>query len=337
MTKDRIIIFTIKEDEHSDDMVRTLNKMGREPIRLNTDDIPLNTQSSFRLDNDGWQGTIINLMNGRIIDIANIRSIWWRRPGNFNLSSDLSEQEAQFAKDELQHALDGLWASLDCYWVSFPAYMRQASWKLEQLKRASQLGFDVPRTLVTTDPEAAQEFYDVCRGQMIFKVMTDPFLGMTKTEISPEQSNLKLHRTLTTLVTKAQLATMNTNLLAPCMFQEYIPKQLELRVTIIGDEVFAAEIYSQESEQTKIDWRYYDFDITYRKADLKPEIAERCLTLIRSYNLNFSTMDLILTPDGRYVFLENNPNGQFIFIEKLIPELKMTEALASCLIRGTNS
>jgi hypothetical protein len=48
-------------------------------------------------------------------------------------------------------------------------------------------------------------------------------------------------------------------------------------------------------------------------------------------------MDLILTPDDRFVFLENNPNGQFLFVEQKIPELKMSEALASCLIRGSNS
>jgi hypothetical protein len=43
------------------------------------------------------------------------------------------------------------------------------------------------------------------------------------------------------------------------------------------------------------------------------------------------------TPDGRYVFLESNPNGQFMWIEHRVPELRMTEALASCLIRGANS
>ena len=78
-------------------------------------------------------------------------------------------------------------------------------------------------------------------------------------------------------------------------------------------------------------------DIPYRKATLPAEVAEQCLKLVRSYNLNFSTMDLIVTPDDRYVFIENNPNGQFMFIEKRVPELPMTAALAACLIRGANS
>jgi glutathione synthase/RimK-type ligase-like ATP-grasp enzyme len=125
--------------------------------------------------------------------------------------------------------------------------------------------------------------------------------------------------------------------LAPCQFQEYIQKQSELRVTVIGDDVFAAEIHSQAHEKTSIDWRHYDVQIPYCKATLPSDMIERCLALTRSYNLNFSAMDLVLTPDGRYVFLENNPNGQFIFVENLVPELKMTAALAACLIRGANS
>jgi glutathione synthase/RimK-type ligase-like ATP-grasp enzyme len=110
-----------------------------------------------------------------------------------------------------------------------------------------------------------------------------------------------------------------------------------LRVTVIGDEVFAAEIDSQSDSRTVIDWRHYEADIAYRMAVLPNDVTERCIALVRHFGLNFSAIDLILTPDGRYVFLENNPNGQFIFIERKVPELKMTRALASCLIRAGNS
>jgi hypothetical protein len=63
-------------------------------------------------------------------------------------------------------------------------------------------------------------------------------------------------------------------------------------------------------------------------------VTESCLALVSGYGLNFSAMDIIVTPDDRYVFLENNPNGQFIFVEHKVPELGMTDALAACLIRG---
>lgn len=337
--KKHIVIVTQLDDPHTDAMILTLREMGHAPIRLNTDDIPQHTSLSMYLGSDAsaWEGGIKIHTNDRLIDIDDIRSIWWRRPSEFALPEQLSEQEREFAKLEIEHTLRSLWASLDCYWVSYPAHIRQATWKGEQLKRAKRLGFEVPRTLITTQAEDVRGFYEACNGQMIFKVMSDPLLAANKTTPKIYDEPPVVHGTYTTLITEAELAKIETVGLVPCLFQEYIPKQVELRVTVIGDEVFAAEIHSQEHEQTRVDWRHYEVDIPYRQATLPPAIVERCLAFTRSYGLNFSAIDLILTPDGRYVFLENNPNGQFMFIENLVPELRMTEALASCLIRGANS
>jgi glutathione synthase/RimK-type ligase-like ATP-grasp enzyme len=340
MTKNQIVIFTRMDDSHTDDVIVALQGMGHEPVRLNTDDIPLNTTISLSFGNHTrtWKGSITINTNGRAIDVETIRSIWWRRPDEFGLPDDLSEQEREFAKDEIDHALRGLWAGLDCYWISYPEYIRQASWKGEQLRRAAQLGFEIPRTLVTTDPEEAQAFYELCNGQIIFKVMTDPFLGAAKVvQKHPDQLPPEPYETPTTMITASELAVLDSVRFVPCMFQEYIPKQIELRVTVIGDELFVAEIHSQLHAKALVDWRHYDVDIPYRKGTLPADVADRCMALVRSYGLNFSAIDLILTPDGRYVFLESNPNGQFIFVEERVPELKMTEALAACLTRGANS
>jgi glutathione synthase/RimK-type ligase-like ATP-grasp enzyme len=337
MNKKQIVIVTEETDAHTDDMIRKLQEMKHDPIRLNTNDIPINITMSFSLNLLDWNGTMKIQTNGRVINIADIRSVWWRRPGSFPLPTSLSEQEIKFAEQELEQVLDGLWSSRTCYWISFPAHIRQAGLKMDQLKRATQLGFEVPRTLITTDPDEVNSFHESCKGKVIYKVMTDPFLAMGKVAANSNSTDFVPRSTFATLITDTELAMADSVRLTPCMFQEYIPKQLELRITVIGDEIFAAEIHSQENEKTRDDWRHYEVDIPYRKANLPTEIAERCLSLVRSYNLNFSAIDMILTPDGQYVFLENNPNGQFMFIEQKVPELRMTEALASCLIRGANS
>ncbi len=342
MNKSQIIIVTNTNDSHADDVVTMLGEMGHEPIRLNTDDIPQNTMLSlgFESNSDRWRGAISVLTNGRRIDVEAIRSIWWRRPSTFGLPIDLSEREREFATDEIEHVLQSLWRTLreDCYWISYPEYIRQASFKGSQLQQAAKLGFEVPRTLITTDPEEARAFYEMCNGKLIYKVLSDPFLGATKVANKhPDQPSPAPYGTHTTLITESEVALLDSVRAVPCLFQEYVPKQVELRVTVIGNDIFAAEIYSQEHEKTQVDWRHYDVEIPYRKATLPTEIAERCLALVKSSRLNFSTMDLILTPDGHYVFIENNPNGQFIFIEHRVPELRMTEALASCLLRAANS
>ena len=85
-----------------------------------------------------------------------------------------------------------------------------------------------------------------------------------------------------------------------------------------------------------MDWRAFKDVLPLRVGTLPDYVSERCLQFVKSYNLNFSAMDLILTPDDRYIFLENNPNGQFMFVQHLVPELRIAEAVAERLVTGAN-
>lgn len=319
-------------------MIIALERKGQEAIRINTDEIPESARISMAWDNEQpFEAAIDVLSNGRTMMASAVRSVWWRRPGFFGLPAELSPQECEFATGEIEHALSSLWTSLDCYWISEPERIRRASWKGEQLLRARRLGFEIPRTLVTTDPDEAREFFYGCGKRMIFKVMTDPYLGAVSLSRKDPDLVVDPYQVTTTVVTEADLDMLDSVRIAPCLFQEYVPKKVELRITVIGGELFAAEIHSQEREETSVDWRDDGVDITYRAAALPPPIAEKCLDFVRSYGLNFSAMDMIVTPDDRYVFVENNPNGQFIFVEHKVPELGMTDALAACLIRGAST
>lgn len=304
------------------------------PIRLNSNDLPQGTVFDLHLGANAWNGGIHITNSGKFINIDNILSVWYRKPGDYNLPNDLTLQEREFAREEIRHTVDGLLWSLDTYWMSHPSNLRQANRKLEQLHRAKKFGFTVPKTLVSTSPERVQNFFQECRGKMIYKVLSSPFLASDVAELYnqvPERLHVK-----TTLITDVEIAMLESIKMAPCLFQEYIDKTIELRVTIIGEDVFAAEIHSQSNSKTSIDWRDYSVDIPYRKANLPVEVSDRCLAFVKSYGLNYSALDIILTPQGEYVFLENNPNGQFMWIERLVPELAMTSALTSCLARGSN-
>jgi glutathione synthase/RimK-type ligase-like ATP-grasp enzyme len=123
----------------------------------------------------------------------------------------------------------------------------------------------------------------------------------------------------TTKITKEYLDKANTLRYAPCLFQEYIPKKTEFRVTIVGNELHSAEIHSQNSEKTKHDWRHYDdFKKTpYEQKVLPKKIAKSLLRLMKLMNLQFGAVDLIKTPDDNFVFLEVNPNGRWWWIQEL--------------------
>ena len=84
-------------------------------------------------------------------------------------------------------------------------------------------------------------------------------------------------------------------------------------MTVVGSAIFPAEIHSQHTYRTRHDWRRYDWDQTpYLPHELPAEVADRCLRLVRELGLCYGAIDLVLTPDGRYVFLEVSDNGRGI-------------------------
>src|SRR3989338_1809067 len=104
----------------------------------------------------------------------------------------------------------------------------------------------------------------------------------------------------------------------PVTVQKYIPKEFELRITVVGNQAFACAIYSQETERTTHDWRKYDLTHTPHKVfNLPDDINQKCLTLVDKLGLKFGCIDMIVTPEGQFVFLEINPNGQWLWIERL--------------------
>lgn len=328
--KRSILIVTNTTDMHADRMIIKLNELGHNPIRLNTDEIPLYTNISFLFNETNWVGSIRIMSSEITTTLDAIHSIWWRRPEKYLFPEDMPEQEKLFASGEIRSTLEGILGSLDCYWVSYFDNIRRASRKVEQLHRATQLGFTVPRTLVTTDPDQLSSFYDACNRQVIYKVLTDSTLATSQVK------NPELRSVYTTLLTEEHLKDVESIRYSPCQFQELIQKQRELRITIIGDEVFAVEIDSQSSSDTELDWRRQTLIVPHRKAILPDYIASASYKLVKSYGLNYGAIDLIITPDEKYIFLELNPNGQFMWQEDVVPDLKMTDALASCLIRGAN-
>ncbi len=337
MEPSRILIVTDAFDAHADRLIALLRERGEEPVRLNSSDVSARSTLSWSLRRDGdWAGTIVLHGNGRTVDLTGLTSVWWRKPNAFGLSPDLHDQQREFAIEETEHAVRGLIGGLDCYWVSHPEHIRRAGFKAEQLRRAVALGFEVPRTLVTTDPEAVRAFYDECAGQIVYKVLSDPYLAARRYVEQEWEQRPPSRFVETTRVTAAYLDRLESVRAVPCQFQEYVPKRSELRVTVIGDELFPVEILSQEHAETVVDWRRFDVPVEYRRAELPDSVAAQCIALTRGYGLNFSAVDLVLTPDGRYVFLEINPNGQFLFVEERVPELRMGAAMADCLIRGGN-
>lgn len=327
-----ILIVTHSGDLHADLVIERLHARGARPFRLDLDQFP----AQYRLDirqRDGVTGGILHhLPSQRETSLADIGAVWTRKSGEFRFVSgeELGPQERAFATAETHHILTGTLLSLDAYWMNHPMASQSAMWKGEQLRRAARLGFRVPSSLATNDADAVRRFRVDAGGDIIFKPLSSPSLGAD--EVDP--ADRIVPNLATTLITDAHDDMLDSVREIPGFFQEYIAKRHELRVTVIDDRVFAARIESQGDDRTRIDYRDFSAEIEYGAERLPADVERMCRAFVHAYGLRFGAIDLIRTPAGDYVFLENNPAGQFLFVEQLVPELRMLDAVADCLIDG---
>ena len=320
-----IMIVTSKTDVTSDVVLGELEKRGKTVFRFNTEDFCGDGMASVTFEDGLFGGEIRSKCHS--IKVGDIESIYFRRPLPPNSClDDLTESEGAFIQEERKTFLNWLWKALrDHFWVSWPPSIKNAEAKGDQLRIAPMLGFDIPKTIISNNPSDIRDFYERCGGKVVVKPVHGGLIPVFN----------DIHTVFCGPLRDNEIKSEASLIACPCIYQEQIQKRIELRVTVVGGEVFSAEIHSQQSERTRHDWRRYDLQNTpHMIHDLPGVIAEKCLAMTRQYHLKFAAFDLILTPDGRYVFLEVNPNGQWGWIEDLTG-LPITKAIVNLLIRGS--
>ena len=78
----------------------------------------------------------------------------------------------------------------------------------------------------------------------------------------------------------------------------------------MGNNIFPVEVESKSN----IDWR--KTKISLKEHDLPESIKEKCFQIVKKLGLRYGCIDMIITPENEYVFLEINPNGQWSFVEE---------------------
>ena len=329
----RILIVTHRGDIHADLVAERLFRRGERPFRLNLDEFPARYALDLSFDGRHWRGTIARRDDGSRIHVENIRAVWTRKSADFAFAVELGVQERAYATGETTHILSGLMHGLDAYWMSHPSAVRAAQWKGEQLARAARMGFRVPPSLISDDKSTVLAFREAMAGDIVFKTMESPFLAADEVDDDERVA----YGIGTTRIEPGHEAMLDAVSALPCFFQRHVPKRHEVRATVIGERIFAARIHSQDDARTRVDFRNYDAPVRYEAERLPGEIERRCLDFVHSYGLTYGAIDLIVDHEGEYVFLENNPGGQFLFVEQRVPALAMLDAVADCLVAGATA
>jgi len=320
-----ILIATEPKDVHADLVESKLRARGEQVLRFDWAEFPARASLSVT-----WRGAdkrVVLRVAGARIDLRGCKSAWHRRPGKPQVCPELEGPYLRgYAEEECIRVMQDTWNALDTRWLpGTVAAIRRADNKQLQLGLAAELGFEIPPTLITNDPDELLEFYRCHHGDLIDK--------QPSTVLSGSQRTGRALMRFTQPVTRRDVGYARRLRHSPVLFQRNIAKRFELRITVVEDQVLAAEIHSQTTKRTQLDWRHYDWDHTPYRAHVLPDaVRERCLGLTRRLGLRFGAIDMIVTPDGRYVFLEINPSGQWRWIEDQTG-LPISDALCDALAR----
>ncbi len=319
-----LLIITSSDDVTADLVEEQLSQLGHEFKRFNTESFPTASKLTVAID-QAMQSGVLSIP-GHNIDFANIKTVWFRKPNPPMISSDVTDPQARaFAQQESESLLSSLYRQLNhAFWVSRPDIIRRANDKLYQLRLARDIGFNVPRTVVTNDPDAARAFVLSTPAPKIIKPLK---AGLV------EYPDGHIELIYTSLITPKDIENIQQVAFAPCLLQDYVPKECEIRATVIGRRMFAVGLDTQASDISRHDWRRENCRaVRYSQITLPDSLVQNCLEFMDHYGLEFSAFDFVKTPDGDYVFLENNPNGQWAWLDLEI-ENGMIKYMAEFLSR----
>lgn len=307
-------IVSSNDDVHALAVRQHLDSLGAEHLLMDTSYFPTRVElTTTQQPATGWTGRwVVEQLDH---DLARLGAMWWRRPQPFALHDAMTNGEDRaFAHGECAAMVAGLWDCLDAEWVNDPDRDEAASRKMRQLRLATEVGLRVPRTCMTNSPEKAREFIAAEPGEVVYKSFSAT--ARTWRETRPVRRN--------------DLELIDRVALAPVIFQEAIPPGVDVRVTITGDDLFAAEIRPGEAAYE------YDFRVDQRPRiaphELPARVEKRLLHMMQRFGLRYGAVDLRRAPDGDYVFLEINPAGQWLFVEVATGQ-PISRSLAAMLVR----
>ena len=312
-------IVTVKNDLHALAVAKAIaDRHGCKCDVIESDNLADSGALNWSPDDASIRAVLPN-RDGESVHVDSLDVVWWRRSynGKAIIPADVSEPSAiDVITGDCRVSVMGVMLNeFRGAWVSHPDATRRAENKLLQLRAAHRAGLRIPKTLVSQNPSQIREFAAAHGGRVVVKSLTN-----------------SKHAALTAAVVDAELLSSDRALrLCPAIYQEVIPGTRHLRVHGFGDEFHAALITCEQ-----LDWRYHLADASVEHYVLPAGIQAALSAVLRQLGLRMGIFDLKLTPGGEFVWLEINPQGQFLFIEGLT-DIPLTNHVADFLVREERS
>ena len=253
----------------------------------------------------------------RELDLTEVRSVWTRRPSPFDGPPGPDGGERRFAAAQSLWGAGGILASLDgAHYVNHPWSNRAAEHKPAQLAAAQRCGLPVPSTLITNDPEQARTFASRQTGQVVYKPLWN-----TPCTVDGRAHQVWVREVLPHEITDAVS-------LCPHLFQAKVEKAFDVRLTAVGERLFAVRIDSPD-----LDWRRRQSLMECTPIAVPDRVARAVSAYLAVFRLVFGAFDFAVTPAGDWYFLECNPNGQWAWQPDSVTD-SIARAIADRLQEG---
>jgi ATP-GRASP peptide maturase of grasp-with-spasm system len=299
-----IAVFSTYEMEESTIHVQEwLDHLGADHVRINAETL---SRLAFGFEPDG-ENAFITVGNRRIAT-SDIRSVWYRRsakPFHPDISVLENDRIRQAMEDYMTSESKGsaacLYKLLDhAQWLSSPETVLPS--KFGVLRKAQKIGLQVPPTLVTNQKRTLLDFHQR-HGELIVKSITDGGVY---------QEGDRVYSTYTAVFEKDHIDSLEETFF-PVLVQPRIAKAWEIRTFFLNGTCDSMAIFSQGNDQTREDFRRYDWENPNRTVPylLEAEIEDKVRELMAQLQLNTGSLDFIRGTDGRTYFLEVNPVGMF--------------------------
>lgn len=317
-----IAVLSFEGDAHLPFVTRHLDRWGVPWLFVPTRDFGTRASVSLR---PGCSPGAHLAIDGRLVEAGDLQTIWNRRLLRAVIPDLLGEPTVHhYAQEQWWTAVRSALRAANARWVNDPSGLDAARDKPHQLDVAVTLGLSIPPTLVTSDPLEVREFASLHSSGLITKVVSpgSPAVapGIDQYMVFTQRIDL-------------DAADARSVELAPAIYQPEIQKTLDVRVSIVGEDMYACAIRSQVREHTKLDWRRDEAGIAHEPVEVPSTVAEQLLSLCRHYGLDYGMADMVVNKENEWIFLELNPNGQWAWIEERTG-LPIGEAFARLLVNA---
>lgn len=324
MSQQKILIITHSRDnECVANVTRFLEEQDAEVIRFDVDRYPTEASLSTVFKDGRFQ--ILLQVDGKTTHLEDITAAWFRRAYRLGqgLPEVLAKEYLAAAIGEVKHTLFGMIEGLDCFQLGTSSLYRRLDSKEMQLKKAVACGLQIPATCISNDPVQVKAFVESLGKPAISKMQSSFAIYRDDTE----------HVVFTNEVNPGDLGDVDSIQYCPMTFQEKIEKKLELRITIVGKDVYAFSIDSQKEDNAKTDWRKEGVALIdqWQPYTLPASVQQSLLQLMEELDILYGAIDVIVTPDDQYYFLEVNAAGEFFWIDRLC-ENKISQSIARLLL-----